>query len=438
MANNIQISEKSKSILYEYPQIKRRNDMSYTELRKYTDDWQTFDRVWMYDYTVRDLLKSGANVSYYVYENDTERKSYRAGQTSHMSMYPEAAAKGVFNDVPHTIPDTPTWNTLSGNNASVELTWNIPPSNESPIISYIITSYDESNNTITNVVSGSTNSFIFTGLTNGLSYRFRIFSKNDIGDSPISDYSNSVIPTTFPEQPTGFSVLQGDAKFYVQWIVPFNGGSAITSYNLILYDENNNPIKDESDNPIQNIITNADLSGAKVLNTPEGFLVITDSDKQFTPYEIGDPIQSRLVIGNSYSFILTISNSLGESPDITILKSPVRFIRTPQNAPVWVATNNAVYNALMQKLTFTFTQTAEDRNITSSYQFMSTPEAIDRSVPVENTTSTNVGERIQVVAFITNLPSNTFTFRVYAFNRATTEDNKKISDPSSPVIVSRL
>lgn len=407
--------------------------MSYTELRKYTDDWQTFDRVWMYNYTVRDLLKIGANVSYYVFEDVAERRSYRAGQASHVAMYPDAAAKGVFNDIQHTIPDTPTWNTVIYKNASVELTWSIPPSNESPITSYTITSYDVSNNTISQTAPGSKNLWIFTGLTNGASYRFRIFSSNDIGNSPISDYSISVIPKTFPEQPTGFSVFQGDNCYTTQWLVPYNGGSPITSYILTLLDVNNNTMYDTSNNLIQNIISEAD-----VLNTPEGLLIVTDSNKNFRPYVMGQPIQSNLVIGNSYSFAVSSKNLVGES-DITTLVSPVRFIRSPINAPVWVATNDAVYDPAADKLTFTFRQTAEDRNMTSSYRFISNPDAIDRTVPVENTTSTDVGGVIQVVAFIKNIPSNTFRFTVYAFNISTTDSTKKISDPpSSAVIVSRV
>lgn len=434
MANNIPISEKSKSILYEYPLIKKRTDMAYTELRKYTDDWQTFDRVWMYNYTVRDLLKTGANVSYYMYEDVAERKSYRAGQASHVAMYPADAAKGVFNDVPHTIPDTPTWNTVIDKNTSAELIWNIPSSNESPITLYTIISYDVSNNTMTQTAPGSSNSLIFTGLINGLSYRFRIFSTNNIGDSPISDYSNPVIPKTSPDQPTGFSVFQGDNYFNAQWIVPYSGGSPITSYTLILCDENNNILNDASDNPIQNIITEEDI-----LNTPEGLLIATDASGFQVPYTIVAPIASKLVLGNYYSFIITSSNLLGESADITVLKSPVRFIRTPLLAPVWVASNDVVYDSSGQKLTFTFTQNAEDRNMTSSYRFISNPEAIDRSVPVENTISTIVnGGLIRVVASTTYIPSNTYTFRVYAYNSATTDSNKKISNPSSVVIVSRV
>lgn len=434
MANNIPISEKSKSILYEYPQIKKRNDMSYTELRKYTDDWQTFDRVWMYNYTVRDLLKTGANVSYYMFENVAERKSYRAGQASHVAMYPDAAALGVFNDIQHTIPDIPKWKTVVGKDASVELSWIVPPSNESPITSYTITAYDVSNNVIIQTAPGSTNMWIFTGLVNGTTYRFTIYATNNIGNSPVSDFSISVVPKTSPTQPIGFSVFQANKKFIVQWLVPYNGGSPITSYTLTLRDATNNTMYDLCGNPIQNIITDA-----RVLSTPKGLLIITDSAKKFTPYEIGEPIQSNLVIGNSYTFTVSSQNVAGESR-ITILSSPVRFIQIPQNKPKWIS---VVYNQSERKVIFTFTQTALDYSMTTSYKFISDPTAVERTVLTKDTSSTtsydSSGNPIyRIVASIIGIPDNTYTFIVYGANVANNDQNLEMSASSPSIVVSEI
>jgi len=462
MANNIPISDKSKSIIYDYPIIKKRTDMAYTELRKYTDDWQTFDRVWMYNYTVRDLLKTGANVSYYVFESSAERKSYKAGQTSHVSMYPDAAAKGVFNDIQHTIPDTPAFTSVVAGDASVSLTWTVPASNESPIVSYTITAYDASNNISTKVVRSVTasttlpNTVKFTGLVNGISYRFTIYATNDIGNSYTSAFTNAVIPTTIPEQPTAFVVFQENNYFTTQWLVPVNGGSAITSYvltlcdasnnilrdvsnnilrdasNNILRDASNNILRDLSNNIIQNIINEAD-----VLNTKQGLLVVTDAAGVQVPYTIGNPIASNLVIGNYYSFKLFARNAAGDSL-ITTLAAPVRFIKIPAQAPEWVAGRDVTYNPLEDRLTFTFTQTADDRNMTTSYTFISIPVAIERSVTVQNTTTTNVGGGIQVVASIVGIPDNTYTFTVYAYNIATKVADYKKTSNSSRVIVSKI
>jgi hypothetical protein len=429
MANNISISDKSKSILYEYPQIKKRNDMSYTELRKYTDDWQTFDRVWMYNYTVRDLLKIGANVSYYIFEDVAERKSYKSGQSSHVSMYPQAASLGVFNDVPHTIPDTPDWTNIVPGDRIVTLSWTVPASNESPILSYTITAYDVSNNTISQTVPSLVNTWAFNNLVNGNSYRFTIIATNNIGNSYQSAFTNLTTPKTLPGQPTAFSVFQENSYFTTQWLVPLNGGSAITSYVLTLCDASNNILKDASNNPIQNIINEAD-----VLNTKEGLFIVTDTAGLQVPYTIGNPIESKLVIGNYYSFKLLARNAGGDSL-ITTLSAPVRFIQIPAQAPLWVS---IVYEPSIDRMTFRFTQTAADRNMTTSYTFSSNPLAIERTVLLQNTTSTNLGGIIEVVASIVGIPDNTYTFTVYASNIATKIEDYKKSLNSPPVIVSKI
>jgi len=456
MANNIPISDKSKSILYEYPQIKKRNDMSYTELRKYTDDWQTFDRVWMYNYTVRDLLKTGANVSYYIFVDVAERKSYKSGQSSHVSMYPEAAALGVFNDVPHTIPDTPEWTNIVPGDRIVTLSWTIPASNESPILSYTITSYDVSNNEISQTIPSLVNTWEFNNLVNGKSYRFTIYATNDIGNSTVSAFSNLVTPKTIPEQPTAFVVFQENHYFTTQWLVPADGGSAITSYLLTLCDASNNILRDVSNNILRdassnilrdasnnilrdvsnNIIQN-DIRDVDVLNTKQGLFIVTNTAGVQVPYTIGEPIASNLVIGNYYSFKLLARNVEGDSL-ITTLSAPVRFIEIPKNAPIWVAGSDVVYNPLEDRLTFKFTQTVDDRNMTTSYTFSSIPVAIERSALVQNTTATNVNGVIQVVTSIVGIPDNTYTFTVYAVNKATKEADYKKSANSSPVNVSKV
>lgn len=456
MANNIPISDKSKSIIYDYPIIKKRTDMAYTELRQYTHDWQKFQYIWMYNYTVRDLLKTGANVSYYVFESSTERKSYKAGQASHVAMYPNAAAKGVFNDIQHTIPDTPVFTSVVGGDASVTLRWNVPASNESPLISYTITAYDVSNNGISKLVTGSTNTFKFTGLVNGISYRFTIYSTNDIGNSYTSAFTNVAVPKTIPEQPTAFSIFQENNEFTTQWLVPLNGGSAITSYVLTLCDASNNILRDVSNNILRdasnnilrdasnnilrdvsnNIIQNVILD-SPVLNTRQGLLIVTNTAGVQVPYTIGNPIASNLVIGNYYSFKLLARNAAGDSL-ITTLAAPVRFIKIPEQAPLWVAGSDVVYNSSEDRLTFKFTQTADDRNMTTSYTFSSIPVAIERSLTIQNTTTTNLGGVIQVVASIVGIPDNTYTFTVYAYNLATRVADYRISLNSSPVIVSNI
>ncbi len=121
---------------------------------------------------------------------------------------------------------------------------------------------------------------------------------------------------------------------------------------------------------------------------------------------------------------------------ITILSSPVRFIQIPQNKPKWVSVE---YNQSQDKLTFTFTQTALDFNMTTSYKFISDPIAVERTVLTKDTSSTvaydSSGNPIyRIVASIIGIPDNTYTFIVYGANVANNEQNLEIS-ASSPSIV---
>lgn len=97
--NNIP-SNTSPLFLCQYPFIKRRSDMSFDEYRVYKHDWNTFNRVWSYNYTVRDSRAAGGGQNYYQFLTDSERLSYRKGQDNHVSAYPTAALAGAFNNIP--------------------------------------------------------------------------------------------------------------------------------------------------------------------------------------------------------------------------------------------------------------------------------------------------------------------------------------------------
>ena len=94
------ISDAALSIICLYPLVKRRMDMGFLEYINYTDNWNIFNRVWAYNYTVRELRTAGGNEGYYQFVTDSERISYVNGRTSHIAAYPAAAATGAFNNIP--------------------------------------------------------------------------------------------------------------------------------------------------------------------------------------------------------------------------------------------------------------------------------------------------------------------------------------------------
>lgn len=100
MPNDVPISDAALAILCEYPLVKLRSDMSFDEYSIYRNDWNIFNKVWAYNYTVRALRAAGGNQSYYQFSSDSERISYRRGQGNHASMYVDAAIAGAFNNIP--------------------------------------------------------------------------------------------------------------------------------------------------------------------------------------------------------------------------------------------------------------------------------------------------------------------------------------------------
>ena len=156
--NSIPISSVARRLICEYPLLKIRKDMGFNEYYEYIKAWNTFNTVWSYNYTVstlNSLSRTGtigtvtgtgttgttgtvstgttgtgttgtgttgttgtvstgtvgtvitstgtgstsANLSYYQFPNGYSFALYSNGQLAHMSVYPEAAAKCVFNNI---------------------------------------------------------------------------------------------------------------------------------------------------------------------------------------------------------------------------------------------------------------------------------------------------------------------------------------------------
>ena len=129
-------------------------------------------------------------------------------------------------------PDAPSIGTatLGPGNREATVRWGEPTNGGSDIISYTITSSD--NSTIT-VEGATTVTTVFPNLTYGTSYTFKVFATNAIGNSPQSGSSNSVTPIGPPSIPRDITPTVSNASVYVTWIVPENnGGSAITGYTV--------------------------------------------------------------------------------------------------------------------------------------------------------------------------------------------------------------
>lgn len=131
-----------------------------------------------------------------------------------------------------TVPGAPTSVTAVGGNTQATVTFLAPTSNGgSAITGYTVISSPaggvDSN-------AGTTGlSHVMTGLANGTAYTFTVVATNAIGSGSASSASNSVIPATVPDAPTGATAVGGNLQATVNFIAPVSdGGSAITGYTV--------------------------------------------------------------------------------------------------------------------------------------------------------------------------------------------------------------
>jgi hypothetical protein len=118
------------------------------------------------------------------------------------------------------------------NNGAVDISFVMNPA--SPIAtSYLVkTVVPEGQTPITAI--GSSSPVTITGLLANTSYKFTITASNAIGDSPVSNESQSVTVTTVPQTPPNPSISNNGAETNnASWSAPANnGGSTITNYEL--------------------------------------------------------------------------------------------------------------------------------------------------------------------------------------------------------------
>ncbi|PIR44680.1 MAG: hypothetical protein COV10_03230 [Candidatus Vogelbacteria bacterium CG10_big_fil_rev_8_21_14_0_10_51_16] len=122
------------------------------------------------------------------------------------------------------------------------LTWTIPSENGTAITGYeLFLSADNFTSTTTFAGVIDPVDTTITGLTNGIEYSFKLFAANAVGTSTVSNVPTAtpVAPATVP---TTITDLDGednetDGEVFLFWTAPDDGGSAITSYD-ILYSDN--------------------------------------------------------------------------------------------------------------------------------------------------------------------------------------------------------
>ena len=195
---------------------------------------------------------------------------------------------------PVTIPAAPTDLQATAGNTQVSLTW----SASAGATSYNVKRSTTSGGPYTKISSPEATSYLDTGLTNGTPYYYVVTAVNSAGESPASSQATATptAPITIPAAPTDLQATAGNAQVSLTW----NASTGATSYNV-------------------------------KRSTTSGGPYTKISSPETTSY-----LDTGLINGTSYYYVVTAVNSAGESnpssqatatptgtqPDVTITINP--------------------------------------------------------------------------------------------------------------------
>jgi hypothetical protein len=134
---------------------------------------------------------------------------------------------------PRGVPSSPGTPSGTATSGQVALAWTASSANGSAITGYTV-EYTASGGSPQTVETGSVNSsYTVTGLTNEVSYTFRVRATNAVGVGQWSDASSPVLVQGLPGVPTNLSGTSDDGSVYLSWVAPADdGGPDITSYTV--------------------------------------------------------------------------------------------------------------------------------------------------------------------------------------------------------------
>lgn len=124
MSSSNSIVQQATDIISQYPVYSVNRGMPSREYIKYKINWETFNRIWIYNYTIQTLNKN-ASASYpqnppilpdYEFVSEQERISYIQGQDAHISAYPNVSTGTFANNPPINLSSFYGLSTVYGTN----------------------------------------------------------------------------------------------------------------------------------------------------------------------------------------------------------------------------------------------------------------------------------------------------------------------------------
>lgn len=147
-------------------------------------------------------------------------------------------ARHVSGRLQYTVRDVPgkaAAPTVTEGDRQVTVTWTPPATNGEPISGYTIAWSGGTPVT----VPGSAASHVFTGLTNGTGYTFRVTATNALGDGAISDHGATATPYGDPSPVPSASIAastDGSGNLSLTWGAAGGNGRTISGYHITLSD----------------------------------------------------------------------------------------------------------------------------------------------------------------------------------------------------------
>jgi hypothetical protein len=154
---------------------------------------------------------------------------------------PHREVQGRLQYVVRDVPGKPVPPTFVEGDGQVTVQWEAPATNGEPISSYTISWSGGSPVT----VPGSDASHVFTGLTNGSAYTFRVTATNALGPGQISDTSAAATPFGAPAAVTGATIsatADGSGNLVLNWTGANGNGRTISGYHIVLSDGTQNDV----------------------------------------------------------------------------------------------------------------------------------------------------------------------------------------------------
>ncbi|HLF05948.1 MAG TPA: fibronectin type III domain-containing protein, partial [Thermoplasmata archaeon] len=178
------------------------------------------------------LLLEIGNVSTYLNLGLTNGQVYYY-QVSAKSAAQEGARSAEVSVIPATVPGSPLNVQASPGDAQVTLNWSPPASsNGRPLIGYRVYRGTSSGTYTWNATLGLVNTYVSSGLTNGVRYYYAVSATNAMGEGSLSS-EVSAIPAQFPSEPWDLNTGPGNQRVTLGWNAPNStGGPPISNYRL--------------------------------------------------------------------------------------------------------------------------------------------------------------------------------------------------------------